>query len=137
MNKERITEITRIALTISNQINSTIPLSNRLCWGEEYRCIAVHNGLASLEMKVNGFAHTGFVLVCYNEGKDLYDIYTSHNNFSQDYKLVREDVYCDMLGSVLDQVIECDGLSDDEYSKKVHEFFNKIGFDLIIAEDED
>ena len=69
--------------------------------------------------------------------QDLYDIYTSHNNFPQNYKLVREDVYCDMLGSVLDQVIECDGLSDDEYSKKVHEFFNKIGFDLIIAEDED
>lgn len=62
--------------------------------------IAIKNGL---RFKVNGFKHQGWVSVVYNEGTDLFEVSLIKNG-----KVVKEveDVYVDMLISLIDGLVE-------------------------------
>lgn len=123
-------ELQRIAITISQQINGTIPFMNRLCWGEEHRAMVLDGETVSIVLKVNGFSHKGYVKVTYNEGADLYDIYTSTIETPSNFELVEEGVYCDVLGQVLDRIIEVGDMDDDQYRRKVTDFFGELGYEI-------
>lgn len=60
----------------------------------------------ALYMHVNGRKFAGWLMIEYNEGLDLYDIYT-------DDVLYISEVYCDELLTVCDKIVE--GSDDPEY----------------------
>ena len=95
-----------IAETILHQLkagrddfnNSGIALM--MCWGFSKPRV-VDSGLM---FNVNGRLLSGTVKVCYNRGKDLYDVIFSdkHKKMSKDI----EDVYAEELTRVIDGVVE-------------------------------
>ena len=80
--------------------------------------IALENGLM---WHVEGYLHTGWVKVLYNEGTDAFDVYFL-NNKKQLVKKV-EEVYLDSLVDVIDYHVEKDGSFD--YEAKVKETYSK------------
>lgn len=76
---------------------------------------AIDNGL---KFRVQGFLHTGWVEVLYNEGRDLFEVKTINNDGS--IKQEVEDVYFDCLVNVIDGMIErC-----ENYNEKVKETYS-------------
>ena len=69
------------------------------------------------EMKfhVQGFRHTGMVQVILDEGKDLFEIHLIPD--SEGERKIIEDVYFDMLVSVIDENVE----KTDDYEKRISE----------------
>jgi hypothetical protein len=75
----------------------------------------LENGLS---FKVQGFLHTGWVLVEYNESTDLFDIKLLSNRLKE-VKFI-EGIYIDQLIDVIDDNVECcknyEEKVKDEYS---------------------
>lgn len=71
-----------------------------------------------LAFKVDGFKHKGWVLVKYDEGKDLFDVELRDNSLN----IVRsiEDVYFDQLVAVIDNAVE----HTANYEEQVKELYN-------------
>ena len=68
-------------------------------------------------LKVSGLVHKGWVYISLNEGKDLYEVRLMKTK----QKCVRtlEEVYCDQLGSTIDELIEKPvSMAEDEYHTK-------------------
>ena len=77
--------------------------------------VAINNGL---RFKVQGFLHTGWVEVVYNEGRDLFEVRTINKDGSVKQEV--EDVYFDCLVDVIDGMVErC-----KNYSEKVKETYS-------------
>lgn len=74
------------------------------------------------EMKfhVQGFKHTGMVQIVLDEGKDLFEVHLIPD--SEGEKNVIEDVYFDMLVSVIDENVE----KTDNYEKRISEEYRII-----------
>ena len=74
------------------------------------------------EMKfhVQGFRHTGMVQVILDEGKDLFEIHLIPD--SEGERKIIEDVYFDMLVSVIDKNVE----KTDDYEKRISEEYGII-----------
>ena len=75
-----------------------------------------------LEFHVQGFKHTGMVRIVLDEGKDLFEIYLIPD--SEGEKNVIEDVYFDMLVSVIDENVE----RTDDYDKRISDTYNIIRY---------
>ena len=75
-----------------------------------------------LEFHVQGFKHTGMVRIVLDEGKDLFEIYLIPD--SEGEKNVIEDVYFDMLVSVIDENVE----KTDDYEKRISDTYNIIRY---------
>ena len=76
---------------------------------------AIDNGL---KFRVQGFLHTGWVEVVYNEGRDLFEVRTINKDGSVKQEV--EDVYFDCLVNVIDGLVErC-----SNYHEKVKETYN-------------
>lgn len=85
-----------------------------LSWGF-HNPVAINNGL---RFKVQGYLHTGWVQVIYNEGRDLFEVRTINKDGSVKQEV--EDVYFDCLVDVIDGMVErC-----KNYSEKVKETYN-------------
>lgn len=111
-------QVNNIVANIHNQLMATAPNDMRYSWGaHSYQAILYHD-MATLCFRVSGSLHKGWVLICYNEGSDLYDIYclsTKHH-----VKKVNTGVYCDTLGQVIDNLVERPiGESDEAYRQRV------------------
>ena len=76
------------------------------------------------EMKfhVQGFRHTGMVQVILDEGKDLFEIHLIPD--SEGERKIIEDVYFDMLVSVVDELVE----KTDDYEKRISDTYNIIKY---------
>ena len=85
-----------------------------LSWGVDFaRVKVIENGT---EFHVQGFKITGIVRVQYVEGSDLFKVTIIPDN-KQKKPIVIEDVYLDMLVSVIDENVEhC-----DNYEKRISE----------------
>lgn len=122
MEKNEKSYLKEIIGSMVGQISLSAPISHQMSWGIEkvYAQYYPHHGHPSptLVMKVNGFNYKGIVRVVYNEGTDLYDILTNGD--------VIEDVYCDVLGNVLDKLIEKGDMSEEEYRKRVEQTYKVI-----------
>ena len=75
-----------------------------------------------LEFHVQGFKHTGMVQIILDEGKDLFEIHLIPD--SEGEKNVIEDVYLDMLVSVMDRNIE----KTDDYEKRISDTYDIIRY---------
>ncbi len=73
-----------------------------------------------LEFHVQGFKHTGMVQIVLDEGKDLFEVHLIPD--SEGEKNVIEDVYFDMLVSVIDENVE----KTDNYEKRISEEYGTI-----------
>ena len=71
-----------------------------------------------LAFKVNGFKHKGWVLVKYDEGKDLFDVELRDKSLNVIRNI--EDVYFDQLVAVIDNAVE----HTANYEEQVKELYN-------------
>lgn len=85
-----------------------------LSWGF-HNPVAINNGL---KFKVQGYLHTGWVQVVYNEGRDLFEVRTINRNGT--VKKQVEDVYFDSLVDVVDGMVE----KCKNYNEKVKETYS-------------
>ena len=76
---------------------------------------AIDNGL---KFRVQGYLHTGWIEVVYNEGRDLFEVRTLNKDGSVKQEV--EDVYFDCLVNVIDGMVErC-----SNYHEKVKETYS-------------
>lgn len=95
----------------AHQLFATTPKDVLFSWGafHGFRA-AIHNDMAALKFKVNGRLFQGDVIIAYNEN-DTYEIYLQDRNGT---RLVKDDVYFDEMGEVIDVAIER-GENQNEY----------------------
>ena len=87
-----------------------------LSWGVDFaRVKVIENGT---EFHVQGFKITGIVRVQYVEGSDLFKVKIIPDN-NQEKPIIIEDVYLDMLVSVIDEAVEhC-----ENYEERISEVY--------------
>ena len=73
-----------------------------MSWGVDMDTIKPVKG--GLEFHVQGFKHTGMVQIILDEGKDLFEIHLIPD--SEGERKIIEDVYFDMLVSIIDENVE-------------------------------
>ena len=103
-----------VAQTIFKQLFWNVTPSVVLSWGISERTSCWYKEMASLRMKVNGMVHKGYVMVSYDEGLDLYQLFLMDTN----HEVVKEmaDICADELGQRIDEEIEKPlTVSDTEY----------------------
>ena len=107
----------RIANESNRQICCGVTPDVVLSWGVSKRIAAVYNDKATLVLRVSGVLHKGWVYVSLDEGRDCYVV----TLLSSDRKTVvgvRDEVYCEELGSVIDCLVERkEEWTDEEYEK--------------------
>ena len=91
-----------------------------MSWGVDMDTIKPVKG--ELEFHVQGFKHTGMVQIVLDEGKDLFEVHLIPD--SEGEKNVIEDVYFDMLVSVIDENVE----KTDDYEKRISDTYNIIRY---------
>ena len=89
-----------------------------MSWGVDMDTIKPVKG--GLEFHVQGFKHTGMIQIVLDEGKDLFEVHLIPD--SEGEKNVIEDVYFDMLVSVIDENVE----KTDNYEKRISEEYRII-----------
>lgn len=91
-----------------------------MSWGIELSTIKPTGG--GLEFHAQGFKHTGIVKVILDEGKDLFEVHLIPD--SEGEENIIEDVYLDMLVSVIDGNIE----KTEEYGKRISKTYYIIRY---------
>ena len=109
-----------MARTTMQQIVAGVGASVYYSWGCSKKVYCEIDGKCGLAMRVNGFCFSGWVVILLNGGADLYEVYTAKDvkNLAT-YENKHTDIYCDQLGSVLDEIIEKGNMSDEEYNARV------------------
>lgn len=93
----------RTAETIRQQLLATTPMNVIFSWGATYGYYAdTYNDMAALKFMVNGRLFSGCVIIAYNEN-DTYEIYLQDKT---GVRLLKNDVYFDEMGEVIDIAIE-------------------------------
>ena len=109
-------EILQIAQTINQQIGRTASSIVQLSWGVSKKVATLYKGMATLKIRVSGAVHKGWVLISLNQGTDTYEI--NLLTVRGTVKRTIEDVYCDQLGKLIDELVERPAnLTDKEYAK--------------------
>ena len=91
-----------------------------MSWGVDIDTIKpVKSGL---EFHVQGFKHTGMVQIILDEGKDLFEIHLIPD--SEGERKIIEDVYFDMLVSIIDENVE----KTDDYEKRISDTYDIIRY---------
>lgn len=112
---EKMEHIKSVCETIYRQIGWSASKEVMMSWGISKLLWGYHNDMATLKLKVNGLIHKGWVYVSYNEGSDVYIVTLLDNK--NNIKSTHTPVYCDNLGSYLDNLIE----KKTEWSYKEYE----------------
>ena len=89
-------------------------------WGVDMDTIKPVKG--GLEFHVQGFKHTGMVQIILDEGKDLFEIHLIPD--SEGERKIIEDVYFDMLVSIIDENVE----KTDDYEKRISDTYDIIRY---------
>ena len=107
----------RIANEINRQIRCGLTMSVQMSWGVSKLIATIYENRATLALRVSGVLHKGWVYISLDEGRDCYVI----TLLSPDKKRVvsvRDEVYCEELGSVIDNLVERkEEWTDEEYEK--------------------
>ena len=126
----------RVANVIIDQLKATTDINVLMSWGIRGHGAGYVRGRNGIEMPclildVSGLMHTGRVVVALNEEADVYEValYDVRGNRVGDWI---GDVTCDMLGSLLDSLIERPkGMTDDDYEEMSElDSFIKMVFDI-------
>lgn len=108
MEKERRKEIVS---EINRQIMWSIDRPTYWSWGCDLKLIHEYQGMATLVLRVSGCLFKGYVYISLNEASDTYEIRTTsatkgRRPNEEQLQLVKEDVYGEDLGRILDGIIE-------------------------------
>ncbi len=104
--------VMQIADTIARQLLATTPKNILFSWGAFYGFrAAIYKDMAALKFRVNGRLFQGDVIIAYNEN-DTYEVYLKNEDGT---RLVKDDVYFDEMGEVIDVAIER-GDNEAEYT---------------------
>lgn len=122
-NDYTLQEKMELVKTIYRQIFISVSPQQVMSWGFHSPKGIDFMGMVTLSFKVNGFIFKGEVLISYNNGEDLYEIRLRKDNTIT--KTICE-VYCDMLGEILDREIEIGDMTLSEYQSKVEDFLNSL-----------
>ena len=107
----------RVANEINSQIRCGVTADVVMSWGVYKRIATVYNDMATLALLVSGVLHKGWVYVSLDEGRDCY-IITLLSVDRETVVGVRDEVYCEELGSVIDGLVERkQEWTDEEYKK--------------------
>jgi hypothetical protein len=85
-------------------------------WGSHSFKAIIYKDMAALQFTVNGFLHKGDVIIAYNGGADLFELYLLKKS---EVKKSMKRIYVDELVKVIDSSVE-KNTSDNEYKKIVH-----------------
>ena len=107
-----------LAKYIWSILKSNLPVL--MSWGVEIETMKVIT--CGLEFKVNGFKHIGKVQIVLNEGADLFEVCLLGED--GEIRDKREDIYLDMLVSVVDELVE----KTDDYEKRISDTYNIIKY---------
>jgi hypothetical protein len=122
LSKEYVQEV---AETILQQLTGTTQPMVMFSWGMEKllatQVIEHSNGdyyhMAALSFIVHGFNYKGKLLVAYDEGVDYYRILGTDEE--GELVTLRHDICFDLLGEVLDQIIEKGDMTEEEYLQRI------------------
>ena len=107
----------KIANEINRQIRCGVTVDVIMSWGVSKRIATVYQDRATLALRVSGVLHKGWVYVSLDEGRDCYVITLLSADKSKVIK-VRNEIYCEELGSVIDNLVERkEGWTNDMYKK--------------------
>lgn len=107
----------KIANEINRQIRCGVAVDVIMSWGVSKRIATVYQDRATLALRVSGVLHKGWVYVSLDEGRDCYVVTLLSADKSKVIK-VRDEVYCEELGSVIDNLVERkEGWTNDMYKK--------------------
>ena len=107
----------RVANEINSQIRCGVTADVVMSWGVYKRIATIYNDMATLALLVSGVLHKGWVYVSLDEGRDCY-IITLLSVDRETVVGVRDEVYCEELGSVIDSLVERkQEWTDEEYRK--------------------
>ena len=93
--------VLKIANEINRQIRCGVTMSIQMSWGISKRIATLYNDRVTLALKVSGLLHEGWVYISLDEGRDCY-IVTLLSNDKRKVKTIRDEVYCEELGSAID-----------------------------------
>lgn len=107
----------KIANEINRQIRCGVTADVIMSWGISKRIATVYQDRSTLALCVSGVLHKGWVYISLDEGRDCYVVTLLSADKCKVIK-VREEVYCEELGSVIDNLVERkEGWSDDMYKE--------------------
>ena len=107
----------KIANEINRQIRCGVTADVIMSWGVSKRIATVYQDRATLALRVSGVLHKGWVYVCLDESRDCYVVTLLSSDKSKVIK-VRDEVYCEELGSVIDNLVERkEKWTDDVYKE--------------------
>ena len=120
-----------VAKEINAQIRATASTNVIWSWGLSKRVATTYKDMPALALRVSGVIHKGWVYICLNEARDVYEVYCVSVRGKE--KNVNKEVYCDNIGWVLDSMIERGfGMNDETYSKKAFaDTYKKTGLRII------
>lgn len=107
----------RIANEINRQIRCSVTMSVQMSWGVSKRIATIYKNRATFALRVSGVLHKGWVYISLDEGRDCYVI-TLLSSDKKKVVSVRDEVYCEELGSVIDNLVERkEEWTDEQYEK--------------------
>lgn len=107
----------RIANEINRQIRCGVTMSVQMSWGVSKRIATIYEDKATLALRVSGVLHNGWVYVSLDEGRDCY-IITLLSPDKTKVVSIRDEVYCEELGGVIDNLVERkEEWTDEQYEK--------------------
>lgn len=117
--------VMQTALTIREQLLSLTPLNVILSWGTKNFAATEYKDMAALRFEVNGRLFKGYVIIAYN-AMDYYEIFLQKGPLT---KCIRDEVYFDELGQVIDEAIES-GNDKAEYEMFCMKEYEKLKLGL-------
>lgn len=124
MDEEYVKEI---ANTAWQQLFWSVQMPVVMSWGVSKKCCTTFQGMPTLMLRVNALVHNGWVYVSLYEATDTYEVRLM--NTQHERQKTVEDVYCDNLGSIIDELIEKPSyLTEEEYQEKAIADSNKKMF---------
>jgi hypothetical protein len=109
--------VKQIATTAWQQLFWSVNMWTVMSWGVSKKCFTNYQGMPTLMLRVTGLIHKGWVYISLNEGKDVYEVRLMTTK--RKCKKTIDEVYCDQLGRVIDELIEKpSNMSDEEYKIK-------------------
>ncbi len=95
----------KIANEINRQIRCGVSMNVQMSWGVSKRIATIYENRATLALRVSGILHNGWVYISLDEGRDCY-IITLLSSGKKKVISVHDEVYCEELGSVIDNLVE-------------------------------
>ena len=126
MDNEMKERAVNMANTIWQTLFWSITPAVVLSWGVSKRTATYYNQMPALEFRVNGMVHKGSVIICYEEGHDVFIAYLLDKK--RNVVKTMDGLFCDELGKRIDEAIERPAnVTDTQYrSKTISELVNAI-----------